>query len=166
MCFWCVSMVRKMCVCITKPTQGPVFTNAYLGKGNPLRVPRCIPSGCPVPSITLVADPREIRGVFGSWFRALRASQAPEATCGRCIARQESLRAPPTPPRPNWAQSPPLWTPSTNRAPFGCRHAVARGHDQRGFRPLVYAPNSLSMSGYETYMFLLGIYYVTHMFHP
>ncbi len=57
-----------MCVCITKPCLWPVSSNAYLGKGNPLRVPRCIPSGCPVPSLTHVVLSRRIRGVFGSRF--------------------------------------------------------------------------------------------------
>lgn len=68
-------------------------------------------------------------------------------------------------PQGQWAQSPPLWTPSTNRPPFGCRHAFAHGYDQRGFRPLLDSPSSVFIGYNETYMFLTTIHYVIHMFH-
>lgn len=46
-------------------------------------------------------------------------------------------------PQGQWAQSPPLWTPSTNRSPFGYRHASAHGDDQRGSKlPLLESPQS------------------------
>lgn len=99
--FSALALTARCAFVLQNRAQGTVSTNAYLGKGNPLRVPRCIPSGCPVPFMTHSANPRGITVVFGSWLSASgRFRHRRQRVAVASPARRASV-LPQAPPRPN-----------------------------------------------------------------
>lgn len=83
---------------LQSPACGGLCTRGNLGKGNPLRVPRCIPSGNP--PFTNSPVPTQHRNQADAWLPALGQGENVQAgtTYGRCITSQgERSCSPDTP---------------------------------------------------------------------
>lgn len=105
-----LALTARCAFVLQNRAQGTVSTNAYLGKGNPLRVPRCIPSGCPVPFMTHSANPRGIAVVFGSWLSASGPFRHRRQRVAVASPARRASVLPQAPPRPMGAFAAPLDT--------------------------------------------------------
>jgi|AntAceMinimDraft_1070359.scaffolds.fasta_scaffold28238_1 DNA-directed RNA polymerase subunit RPC12/RpoP len=116
-----------------------------LGKGRPLRAPRCIPTGSDTTlgqlARSILARPSRRRPCHQTVSSVNHSSEVENAlspptppharTCCRSITDQESLQAPPIPPWPCHGDD----FIETNRPPFGCHPSSAVGLLARRFAP-------------------------------